>query len=746
MALTDEDKQCFLEVLSQNHGIENTGQLAQDMLREFENSGMSVDDLKSAIREPKVVLNRNVDERLKGFTKQPDNEYNGGYDLDIIALVNREKAANNPKVTFVDPDKISNKNDLKAQIAAQSGKTNDVLLTATASVLNERSSKEVGRFLESLKSEAKNYKKVVIPIACLDEPGVSVGHAITLVLDPQKKEAAIIDQMGNPNDAMRQYPKNKEELEKKIQNVLGYTVKYNEKPLTKKNYCDCACVASMVANDVIAGKELGYFTENVYEGKVDANHKIDKDLASSALMDMYVRSPVFKLYCKAKGISFDMLSPSQKMAVIDGFSLFNEGTLVQDVSTAENVPANDNQLPPISDTAKAAIKPKVERLFQEKGREFEEYNDPEHPEALCYRHADGSKIRFTDVNQGWIESKNYEDFDIVCKVGKQNGCKNVDFGPYFQEHLDEGALLYLAALKNGMKVKNAPDVEMFKDVAPAQYVEIKKILLTEQLKADKEAKKVAGDAWKNSVEGQSLEQTLETKKKACKDMLTVPETKSDGSSDMRMVDAWSLHESYMDQLKDAQQQIFNLKQKEQRSDGEEKEFKHQKKRARVLKALAGRKKRQMLELKKEEPFKEKFDAYEAAKKARDEHPDYKASREAEASYRAHMEEAVKVAIYSDTNEERVEKLMKLQAQNLEREGSETESDFARRQQYQYRERRAGETEEDYTKRKEAFDERLQETRKRLVRDAPAVAGNRSKQDDFIRQVALNMARNNRSPL
>lgn len=57
-----------------------------------------------ADKTPGVYLFNNMPLSLKEFCAAPQDQYNGGYEIGVITLINREKARNNnDKVSFVDP-------------------------------------------------------------------------------------------------------------------------------------------------------------------------------------------------------------------------------------------------------------------------------------------------------------------------------------------------------------------------------------------------------------------------------------------------------------------------------------------------------------------------------------------------------------------------------------------------------------------------------------------------------------------
>ena len=82
-----------------------------------------------ADKTPGGYLFNNVPLSLKEFCAAPQDHDNGGYEIGVITLINREKARNNnDKVSFVDPSFVGDDSaKLQSELNKQTGK--DFLLT-----------------------------------------------------------------------------------------------------------------------------------------------------------------------------------------------------------------------------------------------------------------------------------------------------------------------------------------------------------------------------------------------------------------------------------------------------------------------------------------------------------------------------------------------------------------------------------------------------------------------------------------
>lgn len=494
MAMTqDEAKASFEELLGKaglSAGSADYTQMLSTMMDRF-NAATDKDAFVQSmgtidVEKPSVDNAwQTLSSRYQAFIDSPADNYGAGYDVDAIAFINREKARGRNDVTYLDPHTVRKEKTLIEDIQAQDGKTKKYLLTGTASVLaDENTSSDLKTFLTTLKDRGllDQYEHIVIPLAFLDEPGKTEGHATTLVWDVRAKAAMIVDQCGG--DAS--YPQSKAEV-KRILGEFGVgNVSYNQEALTGENRKDCACVSSMVVNDVLAGKGFSDFTAGCYgsdadTSRIDANHQNDQKLLQQALFNMYKNSPVFQLYCETKNINWDSISDDEKKRVMDDFKLFQVGGDFNSGDRSQESPDNDFI---------RVVKPYMDAIWEKHPkRQFTQYRDEEYPNALAYKHQDGSKVIITSETSAQIESRTLEDHLVICEYAKNMGCKNIDFGPYFKTHLDEAALLYLAALKTGMGIKNAPDIEKFKDLP--QYDEIKLRQTVQQELKDLQEKKEA---------------------------------------------------------------------------------------------------------------------------------------------------------------------------------------------------------------------------------------------------------------
>ena len=561
-----------------------------------------------ADKTPGVYLFNNMPLSLKEFCAAPQDQYNGGYEIGVITLINREKARNNnDKVSFVDPSFVGDDSaKLQSELNKQTGK--DFLLTGIID------NGMMNHFMTCLGNNAQDYGKIIIPFALDNNVEGQVGHAVTLVLDAKHHTADIIDQMGEQG-SRPSYGNSIDALKENLKENLGYdNITYNQDSLTDRNRMDCACVASMVANDIIAGQTPETYTET----DVDQNHQNDQKLARQALFNLYYNDDKFKEFLTAEGKDWKTLSDDEKQDLIAQY-----GDLAPDQQY--DTEARDNA----DERFKLVVKPHIEEIFRnsERGQGFKLYDDPTYPHALAYRHDDGSKLIITGETSGRIESKNAADHENLCELALRMGCNNMNFGPYFQEHLDEAALLYAASLKKGLGIKNAPDVEKLKEFP--QYNYIKKTLLKRALETDKDniasSQKNLKEFLQNDTKYGELNQAFADKLNA----LTTIEPQDQNPWYVLQ----KLKTTSLDTLSDAE-----------KATKEAYEADHQK-------------------FETDDKFKTAFEACQTAQKERNDYThdteQYKSYRTAQDQYKKDMTDAVEFYISNGDNKERIAKLQEL---------------------------------------------------------------------------------------
>ncbi len=130
---------------------------------------------------------------------------------------------------------------------------------------------------------------------------------------------------------------------------------------------------------------------------------------------------------------------------------------------------------------KKEVREAVKKANTDLKQEFEEYKDEEHPEHLFFKDKKNDKniIAFASKSEGYVEGEQAA-FDELVKTAQNMGKETVNFGK-FEKHPEYKARLYLACLKFGMKMKNAPELEALK-----QYPEYKEIRKLQKEKLSKE--------------------------------------------------------------------------------------------------------------------------------------------------------------------------------------------------------------------------------------------------------------------
>ena len=130
----------------------------------------------------------------------------------------------------------------------------------------------------------------------------------------------------------------------------------------------------------------------------------------------------------------------------------------------------------------------VEKANTKLKQKFEKYKDPDHPEHLFFKDDKNNTIAFASKEQAYVEGEQAA-FDELVVSAQNLGKTKINFGK-FEKHPEYKARLYLACLKHGMEMKNAPKLEELKQYP--EYKEIRNIRKKELLKKLPEIKTKSG--------------------------------------------------------------------------------------------------------------------------------------------------------------------------------------------------------------------------------------------------------------
>ncbi len=138
---------------------------------------------------------------------------------------------------------------------------------------------------------------------------------------------------------------------------------------------------------------------------------------------------------------------------------------------------------------KKEVREAVKKANTDLKQEFEEYKNEEHPEHLFFKDKKNDKniIAFASKSEGYVEGEQAA-FDELVKTAQNMGKETVNFGK-FEKHPEYKARLYLACLKFGMKMKNAPEIEELKEYP--EYRNIASFYATKARKEYNEARATA---------------------------------------------------------------------------------------------------------------------------------------------------------------------------------------------------------------------------------------------------------------
>lgn len=314
--------------------------------------------------------------------------------------------------------------------------------------------------------EVKKYQSVIMSLS-LYNPDVNGNHSISLILSPNKHEAILIDQGG------KDVCKASKDQIKQLLADSSYTISYEPENTIMENRCDCAIFAAMI-NEKVA--ELG--TDGIQSyidafsnkeqaekaAEVDARNQEYKKWTFEAYWELYSQNPVFKKYLEGKGVDPSTISKEDKIALLQTFN--NGGT----IEVHENLPEEER----INDPEwKKEIRKAIAHANNQLSQEFEEYTDEEHPDHIFFRDKNNNRniIAFASKDNAYVEGEQNA-FDELVVAAQKMGKDTITFGK-FEEHPEYRAKLYLACLKYGMKMKNAPELESLKGFP--EYAEIENL-------------------------------------------------------------------------------------------------------------------------------------------------------------------------------------------------------------------------------------------------------------------------------
>lgn len=424
---------------------------------------------------PHVKLLDESARTLNEFISSPADTYPGMASTDIT-LLQREKSYG--KSAFIDPYYINAQTDPKTAFAQEARSPFAInqpqtLMTGCIDIVDGMT--EPASLLKDtlqLIKDSGTFDKVIIPIGCHEGDN---RHSIALVIESQNggnlNKAFIIDQLGNGSP--RPYDKTKKAIAATLAQ-FGFQsgdIQENQQPLTAlhngQNRNDCATVTSMVINAALDNK-LPDFIQNVPHdnAEIDNCHQQDQETALNALRTVCEDNPLFKLWLKAHGYDSVYAIPDDQRQAF--YMEFQNGLHPQEQVTEvdELQPAAQNLA--WKDDVNSKFAPIAAR-YQRPFNRIDNINEPH----LRYE-LSGSKITYQNTGSVLVESNKLDDFMIICETSKELGRNTISFGN-FAQHPEYKAMLYLACLKTGMKMKNAPNLDSLR-AYPQEYTQIQQLL------------------------------------------------------------------------------------------------------------------------------------------------------------------------------------------------------------------------------------------------------------------------------
>lgn len=429
---------------------------------------------------------------LNDFAAAAPDQYNGGMTLVAENHVMRETA----KYFNCDFADIAFPENLATALNEQRESPNNILLCSSQPINKDTAANDLKKLtiaLQGIKTTNK-HKKTLIPIAA---SGYGVAHMMALAVEGNK--AYIFEQFGGTSA----YGEVKKDLVQALA-AAGYTVAVNNNPLTNGNRMDCATVSNKIIFEAMQADSVEALLQQTNQKsplfsheEIDDQHKIDQQFARLALKDINEGHRddrnnnadiilLQKLLDKCNGNLDARLKLTEEFWKAENKAKFvaeyqpqqNQDDL--NVDDKVDTPAHD-------DGWKEEVRQAVGKAKQNVKTNFEEYQDAEHPEHLCFRDGD-DKMIFSARNKVAVEG-DIQTFRTLCETAQNLGYKAINFGK-FEEHPEYKAKLYLACLEKGLKMNNAPKLEELKDYP--EYKDIMKIYVPQK-------RKELGDAFNVSL-------------------------------------------------------------------------------------------------------------------------------------------------------------------------------------------------------------------------------------------------------
>lgn len=423
---------------------------------------------------------------IADYCGSKESDYEKGTYQSVSSLI-AYKTAKERNVCFVDTplvqySKKDKATELKTRIDAskKAFPKSSTIVLGPVETCCEKDSKKVfdPQTLSTILSskEIQGFDTAIMPVSLTDnEKGIR--HMVSLILYKDEKDgkrkAMLIDQCGK--DA---YKDSKDKI-KDLLATNGYELAY-EPDRIMDNRNDCAIFAAMI-NDAAVTKsaadlktyieELTAKPQNDKAAEVDNYNQECKKQVLDAYWDIYAANPLFEQYLKASGVDISTLDEAQKMQYLKAFN--NGGVLA-----VEDELTNDDR---VSDPAwKDEVRKAVAETNRALSQDFKEYADAEHPDHLFFRDQNNASniIAFANKEKAYVEGEQAA-FDQLVVTAKNLGKDTIAFGT-FEKHPEYRAKLYLACLKHGLKMKNAPELESLKEYP--EYTAIQDIISGEEKK------------------------------------------------------------------------------------------------------------------------------------------------------------------------------------------------------------------------------------------------------------------------
>lgn len=419
---------------------------------------------------------------LSDFVAAAPDQYNGGMTLVAENHVMRETA----KYYGCDFADIAFPQNLATALNEQKNSPNDILLCSSQPINKDTAADDLKKLTTALQGikMANKHKKTLIPIGAT---GYGVGHMMTLAIEGDK--ACIFEQFGGTSA----YGEVKKDLAQAL-SAAGYTVSVNTNPLTNGNRLDCATVSNKIIFEAMQADSIDTLLQQTNQKsplfsheEINDQHKIDQQFARLALKDINEGHRddrnnnadiilLQKLLDKCKGNLGARLKLAEEFWKAEDKAKFVAEYQPQQNQDELNVDDKVDS-PAHDDGWKDEVRKAVAQAKQNVKTNFEEYQDAEHPEHLCFR--DGNdKMIFSSRNKVAVEG-DMQTFRTLCDTAQNLGYKAINFGK-FEEHPEYKAKLYLACLEKDLKMNNAPKLEELKDYP--EYKDIMKLYIPQKRK------------------------------------------------------------------------------------------------------------------------------------------------------------------------------------------------------------------------------------------------------------------------